>query len=399
MPKSWKHMPRTGHALLENQATQPRRIHPVFANPNVVTEGWYPVLASSKLKRGQATSITVLFQRLAIFRKDNGLVSAIDAFCPHLGADLGNGIVRDNKIQCRLHGWTFEERGGYAWASKSSCKIKAYPTEEALGTIWVYAGDLPSHSIPRPPGLENAVGISGFRLMSARLFTHHHVLALGGIDIEHFASIHKLHAEFAVESHAVSPGVRDWQVNMQTKNKGLRAKLLRKLVGDTFTYRLRIVGGNLFCITYGYDQEAKLFGIQIPPLHVMWGCTPTKDQVSDAQVYVVTPKRCGLLGRGKSWIQRLLTIALLVMLRDEDVAAFPNFRINTINTKHLHPILRNFIAYIDTLPVSNWTNQNPPKDKKRDYHGIDPTPRPNRMVSGASATLDSAHTRSHSSEC
>src|SRR5437773_2589997 len=75
----------------ENARTQSRRVHRLFNNPEALGEGWYPVCSSGELGRDRPRSFKILRQRLAVFRGPDGAVRALDAFCPHMGADLANG--------------------------------------------------------------------------------------------------------------------------------------------------------------------------------------------------------------------------------------------------------------------------------------------------------------------
>lgn len=41
-----------------------------------------------------------------MFRNDKGVVNVLDAFCPHLGADIGiGGTVRGDCVECPFHHW------------------------------------------------------------------------------------------------------------------------------------------------------------------------------------------------------------------------------------------------------------------------------------------------------
>ncbi|MEO0606547.1 MAG: Rieske (2Fe-2S) protein, partial [Myxococcota bacterium] len=94
-----------------NQGTQPFRGQPVFGNWNVVAKGWYLVCASRDLRPMQVRSFELCGQRIVLFRGADGTVGAVDAFCPHMGTDLGIGKVVDNTIQCFFHQWRFDRTG------------------------------------------------------------------------------------------------------------------------------------------------------------------------------------------------------------------------------------------------------------------------------------------------
>src|SRR5690242_20421917 len=99
--------PKDDHTRRENVGTQPLVEHPVFNNPEVMTEGWYPVCSSRALRSGKARSFLLGAQRLTLFRGQDGRARALDAFCPHMGADLGNGTVVGNELRCYFHQWQF----------------------------------------------------------------------------------------------------------------------------------------------------------------------------------------------------------------------------------------------------------------------------------------------------
>lgn len=52
-------------------------------------------------------------QNLVVFRTDKGEVHVFDAYCPHLGANLGvGGIVKGDCIECPFHQWVFRGSDG-----------------------------------------------------------------------------------------------------------------------------------------------------------------------------------------------------------------------------------------------------------------------------------------------
>ncbi len=130
----WKLIPTDGKSREENLNSQPLIHHPIFNNPHVITEGWYPVCPSPEIKKLKAKSFSIGTQRFVLFRGDDSIVHGLDAFCPHMGADLGNGKVIGN------------------------------------------------------------------RFLSQDLFVHHHVMMIGGIDIQHFATAHNLDIQLNIGS-------------------------------------------------------------------------------------------------------------------------------------------------------------------------------------------------------
>lgn len=50
---------------------------------------------------------------LAVFRDERGVAHALDAYCPHMGANLGaGGRVKGNCLECPFHAWRFRGDDG-----------------------------------------------------------------------------------------------------------------------------------------------------------------------------------------------------------------------------------------------------------------------------------------------
>jgi nitrite reductase/ring-hydroxylating ferredoxin subunit len=82
--------------------------------PPFYPNGWIPILESRHIKVNQIKPIIAFGYELVAFRGISGEVHVLDAFCPHLGANLGvGGKVVEDCIKCPFHGWTFRGRDGF----------------------------------------------------------------------------------------------------------------------------------------------------------------------------------------------------------------------------------------------------------------------------------------------
>ena len=94
------------------------RILPDQKLPPFYPNGWIPVLESRAIRPNQVKSVLCFGQELAVIRGSEGHVYVIDAFCPHLGANLsvGGTVHQDNCkqdcIRCPFHGWSFRMSDG-----------------------------------------------------------------------------------------------------------------------------------------------------------------------------------------------------------------------------------------------------------------------------------------------
>lgn len=93
---------------------QLKRAGPV---PPIYPNSWYQVMRSEDLPNGQVKAVTLLEKQLVVFRTEKGRVCILDAYCPHLGANLGvGGIVKGECIKCPFHGWEFNGETGQCTA-------------------------------------------------------------------------------------------------------------------------------------------------------------------------------------------------------------------------------------------------------------------------------------------
>ena len=50
-------------------------------------------------------------RRVALFN-EGGRLFAVDEACPHMGADLSNGELKEGVLTCAWHGWRFQIESG-----------------------------------------------------------------------------------------------------------------------------------------------------------------------------------------------------------------------------------------------------------------------------------------------
>ena len=74
--------------------------------------GWLPVLESSDLKCNQIKPVFAFGNDLVVYRGISGECHVLDAYCPHLGANLGiGGTVEGEEVKCPFHGWQWNGKG------------------------------------------------------------------------------------------------------------------------------------------------------------------------------------------------------------------------------------------------------------------------------------------------
>ncbi|MFP5077746.1 Rieske 2Fe-2S domain-containing protein [Rhizobium sp. YIM 134829] len=117
---------------------------------------WTPVALSADLPAASVLPAHLPGGALAVWRAEDGTVSAVADRCPHRGMRLSHGFVRGEALSCIYHGWRYGKTGRClaipahpALSPPDAIRVATYRTGERDGIIWVTrsqeAGALPAH--------------------------------------------------------------------------------------------------------------------------------------------------------------------------------------------------------------------------------------------------------------
>ncbi len=118
---------------------------------------WMPAALSDELAGERPlTPVTLMGERLVLFRDENGTLGLVQRQCPHRGADLCYGRLEHGGLRCVFHGWLFDtdgqclEQPAEPEGSRMHEKIRArsYPVMEQNGIVFAYLG--PGEPPPMP---------------------------------------------------------------------------------------------------------------------------------------------------------------------------------------------------------------------------------------------------------
>jgi len=81
--------------------------------PPPFPNGWYKLCDCGDVAPGEVREIEALGELFVVFRgRHDGRIGVLDAFCPHLGANLSvGGKVEGDCIKCPFHEWQFNTDG------------------------------------------------------------------------------------------------------------------------------------------------------------------------------------------------------------------------------------------------------------------------------------------------
>lgn len=105
--------------------------------------GWH-VVGASKDFNSEPTQLDYFGRRMVAYRGvDDGQIHILDAYCPHMGADMSRGKVEGDSLRCPFHGWRWDGNGvcdeiPYADKIPTKAVIGAYPTTEENGLVFIW---------------------------------------------------------------------------------------------------------------------------------------------------------------------------------------------------------------------------------------------------------------------
>jgi phenylpropionate dioxygenase-like ring-hydroxylating dioxygenase large terminal subunit len=98
---------------------------------------WHPVLASRDLTTRRPAGVKLDGRSIVLFRSDDGQLVAIEDKCPHRRMKLSLGCVKNGRLICPYHGWSFNRAGeGESPSSpKLHARVSDYDRAETAGVI------------------------------------------------------------------------------------------------------------------------------------------------------------------------------------------------------------------------------------------------------------------------
>lgn len=160
--------------------------------------GWFYVMDGAGLAPGEIKPIRRFGQDLIVWRGEDGQFHLQEAYCPHLGANIGvGGKVIGNTVQCPFHKWQFDGDGAVAaipyaqQLNKKAC-LYSFPLKTHHGNLmaWHHPDRVaPLFELPRVPELE-ADGFVGPLSRTHIIKTCLQEMAENTVDSAHFQTIH-----------------------------------------------------------------------------------------------------------------------------------------------------------------------------------------------------------------
>ncbi|OUL26596.1 (2Fe-2S)-binding protein [Nostoc sp. T09] len=319
-----------------------------FNNPERFIEGWYWAIPSDNLRIGEVKSITLLGRDLVIYRGKDRKAVTIDAYCPHMGAHLGEGKVEGNELRCFFHQWKFDHEG---FCVDIPCldeplpiKLKAWPTAEKYGMIWVWTGEIPLQPLPFVPELEQKechVAIVSHFVTNC----HPNVVIINAIDTQHFNTVHRLPLEIIFEKQELNQNAITFSNTTRGRESSFLIKIIRPFYKNAVTYSV--------CYWYGSTSMVTL-GPDFLHLHIMFILRLIEGGKTEGSTLLMMKKHHGILG----WLCNQIVLWLANLLGQRflkgDAKLFEKMQFNLKTPIKADQPIMQFINHLERQTALCW---------------------------------------------
>ncbi|CAM5350881.1 Rieske 2Fe-2S domain-containing protein [Streptomyces abikoensis] len=115
----------------------------------MIPDQWYPILPADEVRNDKPTGVRRMGQELVLWRDLDGNLVCQGARCPHKGANLADGRMRGDSVECPYHGFRYGPDGackavpalGSGARIPGSLRVPVHPVREAHGLVWLWWGE------------------------------------------------------------------------------------------------------------------------------------------------------------------------------------------------------------------------------------------------------------------
>ncbi|MGB6537405.1 MAG: aromatic ring-hydroxylating dioxygenase subunit alpha [Xanthobacteraceae bacterium] len=161
---------------------------------------WYVAAWADDLAEGQVLARTVMEEPIALFRKSDGTVAAVEDRCAHRFAPLSMGkIVGGDRIQCAYHGLEFDGTGACVRNPHGTrnipprARVKSYPVLEKHKAVWIWMGDAAADAskVPDFGVLDNVPELYTTKRDSISIKANYQLVIDNLLDLSHTSYLHE----------------------------------------------------------------------------------------------------------------------------------------------------------------------------------------------------------------
>ncbi len=318
----------------------------LFNNFDYLVSSWYPLTPSRTLKNKEARSMTFFDRKITLYRGEDSQVRALNARCPHMGADLGRGCVVGNQLRCAFHHWQFGDDGHCTHIPSmeeipKSASAFSYPCQEKFGFIWIFNGERPAFALPSFESW-NMEDLQHIALPASRLNCHPHLISSNGLDIEHMKTLHNLVFVGEPQVERLDHYRIQTRFEIAIQGSGFRERVIKATLGDRIVLHLTTWGGNM---AVGEVKHRK------NPVLIIFAHNPCVDRTSVCRGFVFLPK-VDRLGLKANYLKLPQVFAALhyILHADHDVLNHIEFHPHLVESDRAIKLFMDQMNHMDYFP-------------------------------------------------
>ena len=215
--------------------------------PSPFPEGWYFVASRQSLMNDKLIKRGWMGENIIVWCDESGSVCVAEAYCPHLGADLGpevGGCVRDGRLVCPFHGFEYQADGQCVATPfgppPKAARLRTFESREIAGLIfawWGIGGRPPQWHLPAEE--PDQAGWSSLHIWTSRFAGHPQETTENSVDLTHLQHVHGYDSVTRVEPVSVDGAhFRSRFDFARTRRVAKVAKLKLDVAANTLIYGL-----------------------------------------------------------------------------------------------------------------------------------------------------------------
>ena len=241
-------------------------------------EGWFFVASRKSLEENSNLIRKVwMGQEIVVWSDNSGGVCVADAYCPHLGSDLGpevGGCVRDGRLVCPFHGFEYDTGGKcvstpFGPAPKAA-RLRVYETREIAGLIfawWGIEGRAPQWHLPA--GEPDQTGWSRHHIWISRFPGHPQETTENSVDLAHLSHVHGYDSVSRVDPLEIEGHFLRSRFDFATTRKVAKiARLKLSVEANALIYGLGYSYVEVREVTIGLDMRLWILATPVDGTHI-----------------------------------------------------------------------------------------------------------------------------------
>jgi phenylpropionate dioxygenase-like ring-hydroxylating dioxygenase large terminal subunit len=217
-------------------------------------ENWYPICLSSEVKRGRIGGFKFLNGKVIIVRNPAGELTALSAYCRHLGVDLSLGTLVGGLVRCPYHHWQYDASGQCVKTAvgdtpPSRAKLFDFPVRERLGLVWIYNGEEPAYEVPHFSVEESELEFMVCR--GVELPMDPFMLFSNTMDLQHLISLHGARFDTMPEQFDIQERTISYSQEMEMPKIGYSVQTVKLWGTNCITLESEIKGRPSFMMSPG----------------------------------------------------------------------------------------------------------------------------------------------------